>query len=96
MSSLAGIDAGTNDAVTYLRDLAEAVRSRGLTANIHEPSLTVQVVNPMAGMLRETISVGRARGRWWFVWSWSEPVTRADDPATAAERIAHVLTPMGA
>jgi hypothetical protein len=83
-------------ALGRLADLATGLRERGLVARLqHAPEPAVRVTNPAAGSLSETVSVALADDRWWFMWSWDERITALDDVDTAADRVVHVLTPMG-
>jgi hypothetical protein len=75
--------------------LARTLRDRGLVAA--ESAETVGVARvlvdqPVERPLAEQVDVVVQNGMLWFAWS-GEPLCPADDIDTAAQKIAHLLTP---
>jgi hypothetical protein len=88
--------AGVQAAGKRLEALAGDLTARGFTAhpitNGQVPG--VRVINPVVTRLSEDVWAAPADdASWWFWWSWAERITQVEDVATAAARIAHVLTP---
>ncbi len=79
---------------SYLEPLAAALSQRGLLANVTRigdgPSF-VEVFNPEAPDLAESIFAAQSGGQWWFWWSWAERIAPAEDIDHTAARIARVL-----
>lgn len=77
--------------------------NNGLRAKVVEPlngSPFLRVTNTVAADLAEDIrcrsldmghEAGPPRPEWWFLWSWGESIGLADDLASVAKVIAHVL-----
>lgn len=76
----------------YLGKLAEELELRGLTAQLRDHPLSLRVSDPDTAMLVETVDCVPLSDGWFYRWSWGEIVGLADDPALAAQRIAHVLS----
>ena len=86
----------TDQAATHLSDLQTLLNQRGLLARIFTSQRRLprlRVINPDCTSLSEAITAAPREGEWSFWWSWAEQITPVSDPATAAERIGHVLTP---
>jgi hypothetical protein len=94
LSDPALVDAST----AHLNRLRDQLTQRGLHARLHTPAGRMPylaVINPDAAVLTEKILAAPSEGEWRFWWSWAEPITSTDQIDVAAERIRHVLTPLG-
>ena len=78
-----------------LEGLAEVLTARGLRTRVLSPAgrmPSLQVVNPAAAALADTVYAGRGQdGSWWFWWSWAERIATGDDLLQAAQQISLVL-----
>ncbi|GAA3095072.1 hypothetical protein AB0K18_49045 [Nonomuraea sp. NPDC049421] len=75
----------------YLGKLATELEQRGLTALLRSDPPALRISHPDAALMAETVDCAALSEGWFYRWSWGELVGLADDPALAAERIAHVL-----
>jgi len=83
-------------AVAQLEALSVAPAEYGfLTCVLHDSGMpSLRVVNRDSPGSRENITVGPAEnGVRWFCWSWGDRIALVGDVATAAFKIAYVLTP---
>jgi hypothetical protein len=76
--------------------LAVNLRGRGFTAQVTRAGTRecVNVASQSVPRLSETVYAAPADdGRWWFWWSWDDPIAPVGELETAAFKIAYVLTP---
>lgn len=82
-------------AVDHLDRLNEALIMSGWNASVSTPADRwpyVHVVNPYMRALNENVAAAPdTEGRWFFWWSWAEPVAEAGDIPRALARISRVL-----
>jgi hypothetical protein len=90
---------GPGTARSHLEPLAEALSQRGFLARVTRigdgPSF-VEVTNPDAPDLAESIFAAQTGPEWWFWWSWAERIAPAQEIEFTAGRIAHVLASVAA
>lgn len=81
------------DATTHLERLAEALRERGLLADVADrttaPLLTV--ANAEVPSLNQEVLCQKNADTWWYWWPWKKPIGPVEDLDVVAERIAAVL-----
>jgi len=85
-----------HEAAEQLGALARDLHDRGFTAHVTRVGdyECVSVANRAVSQLSENIRAAPADdGTWWFWWSWGDRIARVSDVATAAFKIAYVLTP---
>ncbi|MFC0038700.1 hypothetical protein [Actinomadura rayongensis] len=85
--------------VAYLEDLEQALDTRGLVGRVVSTGTGhafLRVINPDAASLAEDVTCAPSPESpdVYFWWSWGERLHPADDPATAASKLAHVLQPV--
>lgn len=81
-------------AISFLTDLEAELRRHGWTTELApgstSPALLVR--NPAAAILHEhVLAAPVGGGGWWLWWPWADRIGPAEDVATAAGRIMHVL-----
>lgn len=88
-------DADTARAAAYqLEALGRDLAARGFGTRVMADRHRLNVVNRAVPQIRDDIDAGPADdGAWWFRWSWGDQIAPVTDVATAAFKIAYVLTP---
>lgn len=79
-----------------LRDLAEALESRGFAARVlvTDGKLRMSVQHRTVAQLSEAVYAAPADdGSWWLWWSWADRLAPIEEVESAAVKIAYVLTP---
>jgi hypothetical protein len=86
--------AAADEVISHLEALAADLKGRGFTTRITPDGRypSVRVVSSTTAQLSEQVYAAPASdGSVWFWWSWAERIAPADQPGTAAAKIAHVL-----
>lgn len=82
------------EATAQLDALSVDLAERGFETHMMADRHTLSVANRTVPEIREDIEAAPADdGVWWFCWSWGDRITPVTDVATAAFKIAYVLTP---
>ncbi|MFI6503393.1 hypothetical protein [Nonomuraea typhae] len=77
----------------YLGRLSDALEVWGLDVRLRPELPALRVSDPETALLSETVDCVPLQGGWFYRWSWGETLGRADDPVSAAQRIATVFRP---
>lgn len=81
-------------AVMQLQALSADLAGRGFETHVIRDDHRLNVANQMVPEVCEDIDAAPADdGSWWFWWSWGDRIAPVTDVATAAFKIAYVLTP---
>jgi hypothetical protein len=84
-----------HEVVAQLEALANDLDGRGFAARVTRSSdaLYVTVVSRSVAQMREDVyAVPVPDGTWWLCWSWGDRISPVSEVATAAFKIAYVLT----
>lgn len=82
--------------IRHLHEVRKRTEEAGLLGRVVQTSRSrppvLVVVNPDAGRLSEEITCEkRGDGEWWLMWSWGDPICRAEDTDGAAAAVLRVV-----